>query len=152
MFFTVNPSGAATNTINGSLDFISDGLAVFNGGLFYTDIQFPNSDILTQIDPTTGTSTLIGSGLGYEVFAGTTVSSTIYGIGLDAEATPALLRIDPGTGSATYVASITGMTAGADPFALAYDPAPEPSTICLVGLILPVGLAVAIRRRRYQGR
>jgi hypothetical protein len=122
-------------------------LAVFNGGMFCTDVLFATSDILAQIDPITGTSTLIGSGLGYNVFAGTTVSSTLYGIGLDVEATPVLLRIDPGTGSATYVAGITGMTEGADPFALACDPAPEPSTFCLVGLILPVSLAVAIRRR-----
>src|SRR5579871_5178379 len=66
-FYTINPSGLATNTIS-SLGFASDGLAAFDGGQFYTDQVggFVPSDILERVDPTTGAATQVGTDLGLE--------------------------------------------------------------------------------------
>jgi hypothetical protein len=63
-FFTVDPSGMATDTINVSVSFMRDGLAVFDNGWFYTDVFSATGDILTQMDPTTGAATMVGNGLG----------------------------------------------------------------------------------------
>lgn len=151
VFFTINPSTLATNTINGSLGFTSDGLATFDNGEFYTSLSTV-SDLLEEIDPTTGVVTQIGTGLGFNALAGTLVGNTLYAVGLVSNTVPVLETIDTSTGTGTLVADITGISGIPD--ALAYNnnssAVPEPAAGWLGGF--GVLALVVIGRRRLGFR
>ena len=152
-FYSFDPTSLISTTISAGLGFESDGLAVFDGGQFYTD-RFVSAGhaTLERIDPSTGIATAVGTGLGFEIYAGALAGTTLYGVG-PGGGTPALYTIDITTGVATKVSNITGMARGAAPYSLAFDngPAntstPEPSTVSLAALSLAAGLVVFRRRR-----
>lgn len=146
-FFTINPSTLAANVINPSLGFASDGLAVFEGGQFYTDAyQSSGNDILVQLNLTTGVPTQIGSGIGAPADAGTLVGDTMYGVAA-VQGASILGTIDPTTGVGTLVGYITGMAPGASVDSIAYDNVPEPASALLLAICLPL-LASFYRARR----
>ena len=153
-FYSFDPTLLTSTTISAGLGFQSDGLAVFDGGQFYTD-RFVSSghDTLERIDPSTGIPTAVGTGLGFNIYAGALAGTTLYGVG-PGGGTPALYTIDTTTGVATKVSNITGMALGAAPYSLAFDngPAnssvPEPSTVSLAALSLVAGLVLSRRRSR----
>jgi hypothetical protein len=144
-FFTINPVTLVVNVINANLGFQSDGLAVFLGGVYYTDINSAGNDQLEAVNPVTGIATPVGTGLGVSIFSGVNVNGVIYGAGSDGN----LYTIDTTTGIATLDVAITGVTGSVD--ALAFNSIPEPSTGMLAGLgFVLAGAAVGIRSRRRR--
>jgi len=147
-FFTINPVTLAVHIINANLGFQTDGLAVFSGGVFYTDINSTNaSDVLEAVDPVTGVAMPVGTGLGIPIFSGVNVNGVIYAAGTDGN----LYTIDTAAGVATLDVAITGVSGNVD--ALAFNSTPEPSTGMLAGLgFVLAGTAAAIRSRRRLPR
>ncbi len=152
-FYSFDPATLTSSTISSGLGFESDGLAVFDTGQFYTDrFNASNSDTLERVNPSTGIATAVGTGLGFNIYAGALAGTTLYGVG-PGGGTPALYTIDITTGVATKVSNITGMASGAAPYSLAFDngPAntstPEPSTVSLAALSLVAGVVLSRRRR-----
>jgi len=142
-FYTIDPNTLAVHVINPDLGFISDGLAVFANGIFYTDALIGGTDVLEAVDPGTGHATAIGSGFDVGIFAGANVDGTIYA----GSNTGYLYTIDTATGAAAQAFKITGGSGDVD--ALAFNSAPEPSTSVLASLgIALAGLVSAIRRSR----
>lgn len=118
-FFTINPANVTTHIINSSLGFPSDGLAAFDNGQFYTGTaNFPN-DVLERIDPSTGKATAVGTGMGgFTAYAGATVGTTMYAVGLDSLGNSALFTLNTNTGVGSFVSQVTGLAADAYPFSL----------------------------------
>jgi hypothetical protein len=134
IFYTVDPAGLSVHTINANLGFGINGWTAFDGGQLYTT----SGTTLERIDPTSGVITPVGdSGVGIE--AGSVVDGILYGIATDNSNVSSLYSLDPTTGAATLLLTITGMNSGAYVTAIA-APVPEPSAFWLaaVCLLLPV--------------
>lgn len=151
-FYTINPAGLATHTINGATGFDSDGLAAFHGGQFYSSAITGDTtpDVLERIDPVSGLVTQIGTSLGFQALAGGDVNGILYGVGEDgASGAPGLYTIDTSSGVGTLVGTITGMAANSTPwsFAAPLSGVPEPAS----GVLALVGLLAAACARSRSG-
>jgi PEP-CTERM motif len=140
IFYTIDPGTLNTNIIN-TLGFQSDGLALFANGLFYTDVLGAGMDSLVSVDPSTGIATVIGTGMGVQIYTGTNVNGTIYG----GNNLGNLYTIDLTTGVATLVTAITGAGGNLDALAFNNNAVPEPSTLLLGGIALA---AIAVLKSR----
>jgi hypothetical protein len=137
IFYSVDPTGPSAHTINGNLGFGVDGLAVMDGGQFYTMSNI--TPTLDRIDPVSGVLTPVGDS-GVFIETGGVVNGIFYGIATDNSNVSSLYTVDPTTGATTLLMTITGMSSGAYPTAFAAAPVPEPSAFWLaaVCLLLPV--------------
>jgi hypothetical protein len=149
LLYTVAPPSPASTPI-GSTGIASDGLMAFgpNGSLYTSILGPPSGDTLGLVNPATGVTTPIGSGIGAFIFAGVFLNGTLYGFGMDLN----VYTIDTTTGKGTlYGAYSLGandqswISAAAVP--LSHAAVPEPATLSLasVGLAL-VSLAGMVRK------
>ncbi len=94
------------------------------GGWGAVHLQVPLSEVLTSVNPTDGSSSDVGSGLGTGNFALSLdydTTGAVWGVGL--VTAPRVFAIDPSTGVATPGAPVTNASAPTDVQALAIAPA-----------------------------
>jgi hypothetical protein len=157
--YTFNPTSGVTKPIGSGVGMTTDGLTAFDasGRLFIDeyDRSVFGPDILALVNLNTGTSSKIGTDLGFNIFAGVFVNGTLFGFGPGPGNTqPSIYTINTSTGTATFVTAITGLSPG-DSVTAAGIPVgaqagvPEPSTFACVLVGVLVGGAVRRVRLRF---
>jgi hypothetical protein len=133
--FTLTPPSARTTVIGSSLlPNGSDGLMAFSpNGTLYTDEAYNGNDVLAAVDLTTGVATLIGTGMGDNIFAGGFLNGTLFGFAPDGD----VYTINTSTGDATFYGSYNlgpGSTDSVYTAAVVPSAVPEPSSLALVSI------------------
>lgn len=144
VYYTMNPPSTSPSVV-GAIGISSGGLMAVtpDGSQLYTTTQ--STYQLVSINPTTGATTTIGSGLGYGVDNGLFVNGTLYGFDIY---TDAIVTINTSSGTASQVGTYS-LPNGDTIYASALI-VPEPSGLVLglIGAAAAGSLHLARRRRR----